>query len=116
MIFSFHFTITIISIIIIIIVIIIIIIIITSALVYFSFCFYALNIVIGIELVVSLTQPRSQDLSSLHPRRSEGRKTLLQAGYVPPKKWEVKKKLGEGEVIKSQFWLSITHYGRGKFV
>ena len=32
------------------------------------------------ELVIS--QPRSQDLSSPHPKGSEGRKTLVQAGHV----------------------------------
>ena len=34
-------------------------------------------------------QPRSQGLSS------EGRKTLVQAGHVPPKEWEVTKKQRE---------------------
>ena len=33
-------------------------------------------------------QPSSQSLSSPHPKGSEGRKTLVQAGHVPPKKWE----------------------------
>ena len=37
-------------------------------------------------------QPRSQGFSSPHPRESEGRETLVPAGHVPPKKWEVKKK------------------------
>ena len=55
-------------------------------------------------------QPRSQGLSS------SGRKTLVQAGHVPPKKWEVTKKMREGEVSKSRFCLSLTHYGKGKFV
>ena len=49
-------------------------------------------------------QPRSQGLSSPHPRGSEGRKTLVQAGHVAPKRWE-------GDVTKSQYCLSITHYG-----
>ena len=49
-------------------------------------------------------QPRSQGLSSPHLRGSEGRKTLVQAGHVAPKRWE-------GDVTKSQYCLSITHYG-----
>ena len=57
-----------------------------------------------------LVQPRSQGLSS------EGRKTLVQAGHVSPKKWEVTKEKREGDVTKSRFCLSLTHYGRGKFV
>ena len=55
-------------------------------------------------------QPRSRGLSS------QGRKTQVQAGHVPPKKWEVAKKLLEREVSKSPFCLSLTHYGKGKFV
>ena len=39
-------------------------------------------------------QPRSQGLSS------EGRKTLVQAGHVPPKTWEVIKKKREGDATK----------------
>ena len=49
-------------------------------------------------------QPRSQGLSS------KGRKTLVQAGHVPPKKWEMTKKVREGEVSKLRFCLSLTHY------
>ena len=59
---------------------------------------------------MSKTQPRSKGLSS------EGRKTLVQAGHVPPKKWKVTKEKREGDVTKSRFCLSLTHYGRGKFV
>ena len=62
------------------------------------------------QIVEPSWQPRSQGLSSL------GRKTLVQAGHVPPKKWEVTKKLREGEVTESRFCLSLTHYGKGKFV
>ena len=45
---------------------------------------------------------------------SEGRKTLVQAGQVPSKKWEVTKKEREGDVTKSRFCLenlckNITH-------
>ena len=41
-----------------------------------------------------------------HPKGSEGRKTLVQAGHVPPKKWEVTKTQREGGVTRSQFCLS----------
>ena len=61
-------------------------------------------------------QPRSQSLSSPHPKGNEGRKTLVQTGHVPPKKWEITKKQRKGDVTKSQFCLSLTHYARGKFV
>ena len=47
---------------------------------------------------------------------SEGRKTLVQAGHVPSRKWEVTKEKQEGDVTKSRFCLSLTHSGRGKFV
>ena len=57
-----------------------------------------------------LHQPRSRGLSS------DGRKTVVQADHVPPKKWEVTKKQRERDVTKSRFCLSLTHYGRGKFV
>ena len=78
---------------------------------------FAFNAVVGrLNITIHLTnhhlvdQPCSQGLSS------EGRKTLVQAGSVPPKKWEVTKKQQEGDVTKSRFCLSLTHYGRGKFV
>ena len=41
---------------------------------------------------INAFQPRSQDLSSLHPKGSEGGKTLVQAGHVSTKKGKVTKK------------------------
>ena len=45
-----------------------------------------------------------------------GKKDSDQAGHVPPKNWEVTKKQREGDVTKSWFCLSLTHYGTGNFV
>ena len=51
-------------------------------------------------------QPRCQGLSSAHRKGSEERKILVQAGHVPPKKWEGTRKQWEGGVTKSQIRFS----------
>ena len=59
-------------------------------------------------------QPRSQVLSSPHPKGSEERKTLIQAGHVSPKKCEVTKKTnGErrGQVAILQIFPLLTMEG-----
>ena len=49
---------------------------------------------------------------SPHSKGGERRKTLIQAGHMPPKKWEVKKKKHwKGDVIKPHFCLSLTQKG-----
>lgn len=40
------------------------------------------------------------------------RETLVQAGHVPPKKWDVTKEQREGGVTRSQFCFSWTHSGK----
>ena len=42
--------------------------------------------------MLDAVQPHSQGLSSPHPKGSKGRKALVHAGHVFPKKWEVTKK------------------------
>ena len=40
-------------------------------------------------------QPRSQLLLSPHPKEGERRKTLVQAGHMPPKRWQKKQREGD---------------------
>ena len=60
-----------------------------------------------LTLSSGLTQPRSQGLSPPHSKGNDGRKTLAQAGHVPPKKVGVTNKQREGAVTKLQFCLSL---------
>ena len=57
-----------------------------------------------------------QGLSSPHPKGEREERPWFRLVTCLTKKWQVTKIQREGDVTKSQFCLSLTHSGIGKFV